>query len=127
MKFIKPILLIVLLFAFSAAGLYIQKKSNLLSQKFGQIKGVQKWVEQKSGQLQPLTQDAQKQIEVLGERTKEVSEQSKQVLGETVKVNEELTNDNRPVHEKAFDYGRYVYCKQVVQDFEKEDSQKSTN
>ena len=123
MKFIKPILLVVLLFAFSAVGLYIQKKSEMISAKFGQIKGVQNWITQKNEQLKPLTQDAQKQIEVLGERTKEVSEQSKQVLGETVKINEELTKDERPVHEKAFDYGRYIYCKQVVQDFEEEDQQ----
>lgn len=118
MKFIKPILLLLILAGFSVAGLFIQQKSNNLTEKFSKVMGVKDFFTQKTEQFAPLSIEAQKQLEIVSERTQEIGEQSQQVLGETIKVNEAATSSDKPMYEKAFDYGRYVYCKQVVDDFE---------
>ncbi len=68
-------------------------------------------------QIEPFTEDANKQLETLTTRAEEVNEHITKVLGDSVQVNEEEKEKN--LSEKAFDYGRYLYCKQVVDEFEK--------
>lgn len=121
MHLVKPIFLLIILIGFSVAGLFIQKKSAVLSEKFGQVKGISDFLVQKGQELAPLSEDAKKQLEVLSERSQEVGEHSQKVLGETIKINEQAEKDERPIHEKAFEYGKYVYCRQVVDDYEEND------
>ena len=118
MKFIKPIILLLTLFGFAAVGLFIQQKSNNVSEKVSQVMAIKTFLNEKVEQFEPLTQEAQKQLEIVSERSQNISEQSQQVLGETIKVNEIASSSDKPMYEKAFDYGRYVYCKQVVDDYE---------
>jgi hypothetical protein len=61
-------------------------------------------------------QTAQTEIQTLTERSQEVSQEIGKVLGEYVQVNEE--DVNKPLHEKAFEYGQYLYCQQVIKQFE---------
>jgi len=63
-----------------------------------------------------ITQDVGEQTKILGERAKKTGEHIQQVLGESVKVNE--AENDQALHEKAFDYGRYIYCKQVVEEYD---------
>lgn len=67
--------------------------------------------------FQGSIQNAESEIFNLSERTVEVSKHAGNVLGSSVQpVPDENTT---PVHEKAFEYGKYIYCKQVVEDYEK--------
>lgn len=68
-------------------------------------------------QLPFNTQDASDQLGTLAERGQEVSEQIGKVLGEFVEVNE--NNQDQAAHERAFEYGQYLYCQQVIIDYEK--------
>jgi hypothetical protein len=69
------------------------------------------------------------QTQQLSERTKEVSTHVGAVLGKYVDSNEivkpveekkedDEANSSQPIHEKAFEYGRYQYCQQVIKDYE---------
>lgn len=59
------------------------------------------------------------QIEQVAERGKIVSEQIGQVLGDFVQVNEQAEG-NKALHDKAFEYGQYLYCQQVVEVYERD-------
>lgn len=64
--------------------------------------------------IKDTIQNAKEEITTLGERSKDVQEHTGNVLSSTI----EATEDATPIHEKAFEYGRYVYCKSIVKDFE---------
>lgn len=59
--------------------------------------------------------DATQQLQVLSQRAGEVGQHAQNVLGSSIQVNESV---KKPIHESAIEYGRYVYCKQVVTDYE---------
>lgn len=63
------------------------------------------------------TQDATNQLETLAQRGQEVSQEIGTVLGKFVEVNE--SNEDQAAHERAFEYGQYLYCQQVISDYEK--------
>lgn len=54
------------------------------------------------------------QLETVKDRTEAVGETVGQVLGEAVKE----ASPSSSLQERAFDYGRYLYCQQVVKDYE---------
>lgn len=55
----------------------------------------------------------QKQLETLKEKGLEVKDH-------LVNLSEEIkeSSSSTPIHEKAFEYGQYVYCQQVVKEYE---------
>jgi hypothetical protein len=57
----------------------------------------------------------QKQIETLTEKSKEVKDH---LVNLTQEIKE--ASDSSPIHEKAFEYGQYVYCQEVVKEYEVE-------
>ena len=59
-------------------------------------------------------QNAKEELSTLNERSKEVQKHTGNVLSASI----EATDDAVPIHEKAFEYGKYIYCKSVVEDFE---------
>jgi hypothetical protein len=59
---------------------------------------------------------ASNQIQILAERGQEVGGHVGNVLGSYVQVSDA---EEQPLHESAFEYGRYLYCQQVVNEFEK--------
>lgn len=63
------------------------------------------------------SQDTKDQLYLLSNRSNQVGGQIQQVLGTYVQVNEEETK--QPLHEKAFEHGQYLYCKQVVSEYER--------
>ncbi len=63
------------------------------------------------------------QTKILSDRAKETSGHMQNVLGDTVEVDEQ--KQNKPLHEKTMEYARYLYCKQVVEDWEQ--AQQPTN
>lgn len=46
------------------------------------------------------------------------SEQSSSKSTETSKTESSSNQVNKPIYEETFDYGRYLYCQQVVKDYE---------
>jgi hypothetical protein len=63
-----------------------------------------------------LSENATEQLKTVGERTGELSSTVGKVLGEAVQVS--TTSGEQSLQERAFDYGRYLYCQQVVKDYE---------
>ena len=57
----------------------------------------------------------QTDLSSLGERSQVIQETVSQIAAEAVKTDEA----DKPLTEKALEYGRYLYCKQVVEDWEK--------
>lgn len=69
-----------------------------------------------SKQFQSSVQNAESEISTLSQRTTEVSKHTGNVLGSSIQPASE--EQQTPIHEKALEYGKYVYCKQVVEDYE---------
>ncbi|MBT4124073.1 MAG: hypothetical protein HN981_02855 [Candidatus Pacebacteria bacterium] len=67
-----------------------------------------------------LQENTTDQLSTLSSRAKEVSEYAQNAFNSGVKVDKE---NQAPLHERAIEYGQYVYCKQVVEDFEKNQSE----
>jgi hypothetical protein len=63
-----------------------------------------------------LPQNTTEQLGTVSERTGQLGGTVGQVLGEAVKV--ASTSGESSLQERAFDYGRYLYCQQVVKDYE---------
>ena len=61
------------------------------------------------------------QIKVLSNRVQESGEQVQQVLGETIEADEE--EKLKSIQGNTLKYARYIYCKQVVEDWEAEYNQ----
>jgi hypothetical protein len=59
--------------------------------------------------------EAAEQTQVLSSRAQEVGGHVQQVLGTAV---EAAPEEKKPIHTRAVEYGRYVYCKQVVKEYE---------
>ena len=69
-----------------------------------------------SEDFQKGVQNAEAEITGLSQRTNEVGEHAGNVLGSSI---EPASDENvTPIHEKAFEYGKYIYCKQVVNDYQ---------
>jgi hypothetical protein len=73
-------------------------------------------VSEKAPKVQNTTTDASSQLQTLTQRANEVGQHAQNVLGSSIQVNEE---EKKPIHESALEYGQYIYCKQVVMDYEK--------
>ncbi len=66
--------------------------------------------------FQSGVQNAENEISTLGEKTAEVTKHTGNVLGSSITTAPE--ENQTPIHEKALEYGKYIYCKQVVTDYE---------
>lgn len=73
--------------------------------------------EELTAEFQRGVKSTESELATLSQRTTDVSKHAGNVLGSSVQpVSEE---NSTPIHEKAFEYGKYIYCKQVVDDYEK--------
>ena len=76
-------------------------------------------------QLNIFSQEASDQTKVLTSRAKETSEHVQKILGDNIEVNE--AQKDKPLHEKTIEYARYLYCKQVVEDYQRQENQFKSN
>jgi len=81
-----------------------------------QLDGVK--IEQKD--LEKLGEDGLTQIKVLTEKAKEAGEVAQDFVETVVQVDQEK---DKNLSEKAFEYGRYIYCQEVVKQYEMSNSQ----
>lgn len=63
-----------------------------------------------------FSQQNVEQAKELTDRAKETGEHVQQILGETVEADDK--RKEKALHEKTIEYARYLYCKQVVEDWE---------
>jgi hypothetical protein len=70
-------------------------------------------------------ESAQEQVQVLTERSQEVSQEITKVLGDFVQVNE--NDGNEALHERALEYGQYLYCQKVIEQYEAENNTSQNN
>ncbi|MDQ5950907.1 MAG: hypothetical protein QG639_184 [Patescibacteria group bacterium] len=111
-------LAVLLLLAIAGYVGYIYKSTGQLPdvQKIAEsISSMSSQVSEKSPQVQNVTTDASTQLNTLTERAGQVSQHTQNVLGSSIQVNNQI---KKPIHESAIEYGRYIYCKQVVEDYE---------
>jgi len=73
--------------------------------------------------IQKISQDfqegiksAESQVTEVSQKTTEVGAHAENILGSSVTAAGE--GEATPIHEKAFEYSKYIYCKQVVGDYE---------
>lgn len=69
----------------------------------------------KSDDIKKFSATTKDEIATVGVRGKEVSTHAQKVLGASVTVNE---NEESSLHNRAFEYGRYLYCQQVISEYE---------
>ena len=105
---------------FSKVGEIIPDKITLPWNKEKEIKIDEVKVEQKD--LEKLGTDGLTQIQILADKAKEAGGVAQDFVEDVVKVDE---SSDKNISEKAFDYGRYIYCQEVVKQYEA--SQSSTN
>jgi hypothetical protein len=67
--------------------------------------------------LEKAFTEASTQIRTLSQRGAETANTSSKVLGDFIEVNED--DSEKSTSEKALEYGRYLYCQQVVADWQK--------
>lgn len=60
-----------------------------------------------------------KELETISQRGQEVTSQATKVLGATISESQNTENE-KPLYTKAVEYGRYLYCQEVVKQYEKE-------
>lgn len=117
----KKIVVLLFILMLSLAGLYFFKRDtfNAISQKvLGKNISLSSITTQSlsTEQLQSIVPQDDAQLGTLTKRGKEVGEHVAKVLGESIQADD---SENVPIHERAFEYGRYIYCKEVVKDYEK--------
>jgi hypothetical protein len=72
--------------------------------------------QQLTKKFQTGVKQAESEITSFSKKTAEISQHTGNVLGSSITPVE--NDDATPVHEKAFEYGKYVYCQQVVKDYQ---------
>ena len=63
--------------------------------------------------VQSWSGDAKQQVQVLGTKASNIGHNIHDFWFQNV-----TKNDDKPVHSRAIEYGTYLYCKQVVADYE---------
>ncbi len=69
-----------------------------------------------------ITQYAQfdpKELNTITQRGQEVTSQATKVLGVAISEASSGGETEKPLYTKAVEYGRYLYCQEVVKEFEK--------
>lgn len=118
MKFFRIGMAIIVVFLLVAGGIYFFADNERIvaaAPQLSEFKAtVTSWFEE---------QEVDEQVSVLSERSQEAFSQTQKVLGESITANPE----KQPLHEKALEYGQYIYCKQVVDQYESQENFKSEN
>lgn len=83
-----------------------------------QLDGIK--VEQKD--LEKLGKDGLAQVQILAEKAKEAGTVAQDFVEDVVQVDE---NFDKNISKKAFEYGRYIYCQEVVKQYEANNSKQT--
>lgn len=101
-----------------AAYFYSKKSSSLLAQK---IRPYTMQLTPVVENITPYTESIEipnenfPEVSTLTQRGKELTNHVGTVLGESVA---EADAEQQPLHERAIEYGQYIYCKGIVEEYE---------
>ena len=113
MHLIKSIFLLLILISAVVGGIYIAHDRNLIPKEL--LAGVPyqaaEWTTQ---QVEPLLS----QYEPAISHVQTVQQETGAVLGDFIQVNEK--DSEKKLYEKTLDQAQYLYCKQVVEQWEKD-------
>lgn len=108
-KLFKMGLLVVLFLVILAAGAKVASARGLIKPPAWFSKATERFAFV-SNMVAPLPPIAAEQVSVLSERLNVVSSHSGAILGDYVKE----TPPKEPIYNRTLEYGRYLYCQQVV-------------
>ena len=112
---LKTLLLLILIFTLASAGAYVAYNRGLIKPEYlakipvDQVKNA---INQET--LQSLSSSAQTQSQTLIEKSGVVLGETKNFLDTQITENKQ----DEKISDKAFEYAKYIYCQQVVEDFE---------
>ncbi len=111
MKAIKGLMMIALVMTIATVGVLVGVNRGWITQKQLQT------ITRGGAQVIETGQDTKGQLYILSQRSTQVGGEIQKVLGSYVQVNE--AEEETPLHERAFEHAQYLYCKQVVTEYER--------
>ena len=101
---------------FILAGGYVYASHNkIVPENFPEVSApLEKVQEIKPPEINGLPESTQGQLEIFSSRAKELGNYAQDAIKTGIQI-----DDSEPVHEQVIDYGQYIYCKQVVETYEK--------
>ncbi len=113
MKVVKIILLGVLVVVLVGSVATVASSRGMLKTP-GWVAKIPKSIPQFKLPQASLPPEAQQQVTILSDRTKSLSGHVGQVLGSYIQESEH----KEPLHQRTFEYARYMYCQQVIKDYQ---------
>jgi hypothetical protein len=113
MKSLKKVFNLILIGALLITGLYFAGEKGLLAHT--PLKNFD------HKQLNIFSKQSKEQAQLLTNRAKQTSQHVQQVLGENVEVSQPKSSPDlkKDLPQKTLEYARYLYCQQVVEDWQK--------
>jgi len=116
---LKTFLLLILVLTLAGAGVYVAYNRGLIKAEYLAkipVDQIKQAINQET--LQGLSTSAQTQSQTLIENSGVVLGETKNFLDTQITTNKQ----DEKISDKAFEYAKYVYCQQVVKEFEKKNS-----
>lgn len=120
MKIIKFFLALCFLFTLAGVGVYwaAMRGSSLALEEIRNKTPLLQWWQLAESKTKPTISSVSSQAAILKDRTQTLGGYSSQVLGAAI---EENKNSDSSIGQRAFEYGRYLYCQEVVKAYESSD------
>jgi len=111
---LKKIIILLIVIALTYGGYVFAKQQSWLSdEKTAPIDETLSKINAED--LQNLGQDGLEEIKILSQKAKQAGGVAQKLAQDAIKVKE---NDDKSISDKAFEYGRYIYCQEVVKQYE---------
>ena len=125
MNITRIIIKILLLTSIVGGGLYAVKRSNSIND-LQLVKKLEEKKDQFQGSVKGITDSIFNQTQQLTTKGQEVGTHVNNVLENYIKPTEKnqssenysADEQKKPIYEETLDYGRYLYCQQVIKDYE---------
>ena len=139
MNLVKILIRILLITSVVGGGVFVAKQKGII-QESELVKNFEEKGEELQGSVQGITDNIGKQTQEFSKRGQEVGEHVNNVLDDYVQPNENDSNsgdnssstnqsttdssssqendENKPIYEETLEYGQYLYCQQVIKDYE---------
>ena len=144
MNIARILIRVVLLSSLIGGGVYLAKQKQVV-QDSEVVREIEEKKEKFQGSVKGITDNLSNQTQQLTTRGQEVGEHVSNILENYVKPTENNQNsdtssqsnqsnessqnsssteeEDKPIYEETLDYGRYLYCQQVIKDYENQHSE----
>lgn len=112
MDLLKPILGVVMLLVVAVGGAYAAAQRGIIPmERIQQLKNAVSVINRP--ELKTVTQTTRSGVTILSSKTEESASKAGVVLGSHIQA----ADDQPPLHQRAFEYARYSYCQEVINDY----------